>query len=146
MNDVIKSSELEHKILNKLLNGESEESICKELNCDIFATQSVLGSDIFATLSGELIEKRLKSAALRSVAILSQLSNDETIGANPRIRAAEILLSKSLEIKELQGVDESPATMSQDKLKRRLNELQKEVNERAKPVDNGVIDMDDMLT
>lgn len=151
MNDLINNDELKQKILNLLLTGESPENTAKRLECDIFATQAVFESDIFATLSAELIEKRLKSAALRSVTNLSHIANDETIGANPRIRANEILLSKALEIKDLQGQEQSAANMTQDQLIRRLNDLQNEASKRAKPIDTGVIehdanDLDDMFS
>ena len=147
MNDIVNNNDLKTEIITRLLDGESEQSILEDLQCGKFMVNSVISSDIFATNAAEIVQKRLNSAALRSVVILSQIMDNEEIGANPRIRAAEILLSKSLEIQQTQGgSDIEPSTMTQPQLIKYFTDLQKEVMSRAKPVDTGIIDMDDMLS
>ena len=134
MNDVQKT-DLNSEIARLLLEGQSHELISKVLSCEVLAVKRVLSSKDFSVKCAEVVENSLKSAALGAVYNLIDIAGDESASNNARIRANEIILSKALEYSDLQGAETPASEMTQAQLIERLNTLQKEAAERAKPID-----------
>lgn len=141
MNDIIKKNDLKIRILDLLIEGKSITDIMSITQCDKKMIYSIVLDDKFAPKSAEICEKLLAAFSIRAVQELAEIMTDSSNAVNARIRASEVILNKAQDIKDkaLQGL--TPSTMSQDQLAARLNELQKEVTKRAKPIDTGITDL-----
>jgi hypothetical protein len=137
---------LKPRIMKLLLKGESPRFISKDLSCSEDYVYSILGSADFANKIKDLAENSCKVASLEAVETLKKIMLDNKISAPSRINAAKAILDKATEITGTDNDTESPANMSQRQLAERLKALQAEASERAKPIDTGVIDMDNLLS
>ena len=150
MNDLVKQ-ELTEKIILALLSGENPDMIMTKLSCDSNAVMRVMASNVFSERVREYLEKDIIISGLAAVKNIKTIAGQEGISKATQLKANQWLAEKALEFNKL-GVDsDSPATMTQDQLARRLKELQNEAIKRAKPIETGVIDnpaqpdIDDML-
>lgn len=110
----------------------------------------IMASNVFTERVKEHLEKDILISGLTAVKNIKTIASQEGISKATQLKANQWLAEKALEVNKL-GHTESPATMTQDQLARRLKELQNEAIKRAKPIDTGVIDalssasIDDML-
>ncbi len=141
MNDVIKH-DLREKIVNLLLCGSNPDITAKECDCDLSMVLAVMGSGDFSERISEHLEKDIKISGITALKNIKDIASDDTANKNTRLRANQWIAEKALETSALGSSGGAPATMTQDQLARRLQELQKEAIKRAKPIDTGVIDQD----
>jgi hypothetical protein len=140
MNDIIKD-DLNQKIIELLLKGDDPVFISRKLDCPLNMVMAIMGSESFREICKENIESLIVFnglAAVKRIEETSRLSTSELA----RLGAAKWLADNALNINKLGIVSESPSTMSQDQLARRLKDLQKEAVKRAIPIDTGVIEHD----
>jgi hypothetical protein len=150
MNDVVKA-DLKEKIINSLLCGENPDKCAELYKCGLNVVLGIMGGSDFQERISEHLTKEVRIAGLTAVHNIKKIASDEDANKNTRLRANQWLAEKALEINNIGGSDGSAATMSQDQLARRLQELQAEAVKRAKPIDTGVIehspsdDLSDMM-
>lgn len=149
MNDLI-TQELTEKIILGLLSGENPDTLILKHSCGYSDIMRIMASNVFTERVKEHLEKDILISGLTAVKNIKTIASQEGISKATQLKANQWLAEKALEVNKL-GHTESPATMTQDQLARRLKELQQEAIKRAKPIDTGVIDalssasIDDML-
>ena len=139
MNDVVKA-DLRQKIINSLLCGSNPDNASEEHDCDLSLVLEIMGGSDFQERISEHLEKEIKINGLTALRNIKTIADDEDANKNTRLRANQWIVEKTMEFNGLGGSDGAAATMSQDQLARRLQELQQEAVKRAKPIDTGVID------
>lgn len=149
MNDLIDAKNIE-KITIALLSGENPDTLQNKFKCDISLIYKIMASSVFSERVKEYLEKDILISGLAAVKNIKTIASQDGISKATQLKANQWLAEKALEVNKL-GHTESPATMTQDQLARRLKELQNEAIKRAVPIDTGVIDqappqsLDDML-
>lgn len=148
MNDIVETN-LYKSIANSLLFGDLPEVVAAKNKCTLNEVMNVVNSNNFQELCKEHVKKLININGLAAVNRIIEESKMAT-SANIRLKANMWIAEKALEFNNLGDFDNSPATMTQDQLARRLKELQGEANKRAKPIDTGVTeqnpcDIEDML-
>lgn len=139
MNDLV-NSDLKKKIADLLLCGKKAMDISNALSCDVKTVFEVFGSDDFSQQIQGFIEKDIKISGFMALRNIKKIAEDETGSKATQLKANQWLAEKALEFSKIGSSSDSPATMTQDQLARRLNELQAEALKRAKPIDTGVIE------
>lgn len=149
MNDLINIDFVE-KITLSLLSGENPDIVANNHKCDVSAVYGIMRSNVFSERVKEYLEKDILISGLTAVKNIKTIASQDGISKATQLKANQWLAEKALEVNKLAD-SESPATMTQDQLSRRLKELQNEAIKRAKPIKTGVIDqapsinMDDMI-
>lgn len=149
MNKLITIEKTE-EIVIALLSGENPDTLHNKFKCDISVIFKIMASNVFSERVKEHLEKDILINGLAAVKNIKKIASEEGISKATQLKANQWLAEKSLEVNKL-GHTESPATMTQDQLARRLKELQNEAIKRAVPIETGVIDqalpqsLDDML-
>lgn len=146
MNDLIKA-ELTENIVFDLLNGENPGDLTTKHGCELSLIHGIMASSVFSERIKEFLERDIQISGLVAIKNIKSIASDDKISKATQLKANQWLAEKALEFNRL-GVDaDSPATMTQDQLARRLKSLQAEAHKRAIPIDAGVIDqsLDDML-
>jgi hypothetical protein len=111
----------------------------------------IMGGVDFLEQVQEHLEKDIKISGLAALRNIKKIADDPTGSKATQLKANQWLADKALEVNRLGFMTDTPATMTQDQLARRLKELQTEAVKRAKPIDTGVIehkpsgDLSDML-
>lgn len=146
MNDLI-TQELTEKIVVSLLSGENPDTIMSKHSCGYSDIMRIMASNVFQERVKEYLEKDIIISGLTAVKNIKTIASQEGISKATQLKANQWLAEKALELNRLGAGVDSPATMTQDQLARRLKELQNEAIKRAKPIDTGVIDnpLEDML-
>lgn len=145
MSSDIINQDLTENIVLALLSGENPDNLHKHFSCDILTIHRIMASNVFQERVKENLEKGILINGLAALHNIKRIADDNSISKATQLKANQWLAEKALEINKLGGQGESPANMSQDQLARRLKELQSEAIKRAKPIDTGVIDIDNML-
>lgn len=146
MND-LQSSDLTEKIIQKLLSGENPDNIQKQFSCELSLVYQILGSGVFSERICEYLQRDIQISGIIAIKNIKEIAGKTDISQATRLKANQWIAEKALELNRL-GVDsDSPATMTQDQLARRLKALQDEAIKRAKPIDTGVIEvnLDNMM-
>ncbi len=141
MNEIV-NADIKKEIAEKLANGETVDSISKELGCEPSVVSVISQSAEFLSKSAEILEKRVKLASLNALKNVESIANNEKASDATRLKASQFIIDKALEFSGLQGGDDAPSNMTQRQLIDRLKELQDEAINRAKPIDTGVLDLD----
>ena len=150
MNDLANTDFIEQVTLS-LLNGENPDTLQNRFKCDISAIYRIMGGVAFSERVREYLEKDIQISGLAAIKNIKKIAGEEGISKATQLKANQWIAEKALELSRLGHDMDSPATMSQDQLARRLKELQNEAVKRAKPINTGVIEhspsvnMDDML-
>lgn len=150
MNDLVNPDFVE-KITLSLLAGENPEDLSISHNCDVNAIYRIMGGIGFSERVKEYLEKDIIINGLVAVKNIKKIASEDGISKATQLKANQWLAEKALELNRIGLQGESPSTMTQDQLARRLQELQKEAIKRAKPIETGVIEhipsasLDDML-
>lgn len=146
MNDLIKD-ELGEKIIFALLAGENPDTIKKQFSCDISLIMKIMGSSTFSERIKEFLERDLQLSGLVALKNIKSIASDDKISKATQLKANQWIAEKALELNRLGLSDDTPATMSQDQLARRLKALQTEAIKRAVPIDTGIIEqsIDNMM-
>jgi len=146
MNDLTNTN-LRENITQSLLCGDNPQTVSDKHKCDIKTVLLVMGGKDFLERSTELLEKSVKSQALRAINNIAAIANNEKASDATRLKANMYIADRALDMNAVSGTDSEAATMTQDQLAARLKELQSEAIKRAKPIDGQVIDqsIDDML-
>lgn len=139
MNDLSKQ-DLSENIILALLQGENPEILCAKFSCDLKMIYRIMGSNVFSERVKEYLEKDIIISGLAAVKNIKTIAGQEGISKATQLKANQWLAEKALELNKLGSDSDSPATMTQDQLARRLKELQNEAIKRAKPIKTGVID------
>ena len=149
MKDLIITEKTEEIVL-ALLSGENPDTLHLRFKCDILVIHKIMASNVFSERVKEHLEKDIVISGLVAVKNIKTIASQDGISKATQLKANQWLAEKALEVNKLGG-EETPATMTQDQLARRLKELQNEAIKRARPINTGVIDnppqvnMDDML-
>lgn len=146
MNDLI-NQDMDEKIILALLQGENPDMIIKNFHCDLKTILRIMGGSSFSERIKEYIERDLQLSGLIALKNIKNIASDDKISKATQLKANQWIAERALELNRL-GIDsDSPATMTQDQLARRLKELQQEAIKRSRPIDTGVIEqsIDDML-
>lgn len=149
MNDLITIEKTEQIIIS-LLNGENPDTLKNKFNCELSQVYKIMASNVFSERVKEYLEKDILINGLTALRNIVKIAGEEGISKATQLKANQWLAEKALEVNKLNH-SETPATMTQDQLARRLTELQKEAIKRAVPINTGVIDqappidIDDML-
>lgn len=146
-NDVLLNSDLAESIVFDLLNGENPDRLKTKYNCELSLIFGIMDTNVFSERIKEHLEKDIQISGLAAIRNIKEIANNHNISKATQLKANQWLAEKALEFNRL-GLDtDSPATMSQDQLARRLKALQAEAVKRVKPIDTGVIEqsIDDML-
>lgn len=139
MNDLVNTDFIE-KITLSLLSGENPDILANKHNCDVNAIYQIMRSNLFSERVKEYLEKDIVISGLVAVKNIKTIASQDGISKATQLKANQWLAEKALELNKI-GIDsDSPATMTQDQLARRLKELQNEAIKRAKPINTGVID------
>lgn len=147
MKELVVTEELTEKIVSGLLSGENPDTLQTKFNCDISLIYKIMGSNVFSERISEYLQRDIQISGLMAIRNIKQIASDDQISKATQLKANQWLAEKALEFNRL-GIDaDSPATMTQDQLARRLKVLQAEAVKRAKPIDTGVIEqsIEDML-
>ena len=147
----IVNQDLAENIILALLQGENPDTVSERYSCDLKTVYRIMGSNLFSERVKEYLEKDIIISGLSAIRHIKEIALCNEGSKATRLKANQWLAEKALEFNKL-GVDsDSPATMTQDQLARRLKELQNEAIKRAKPIETGVIEhnpidpLDDML-
>lgn len=143
MND-LETQDLIEKITLALLSGKNPGAVQKEFSCDSSLILRIMGDNSFSERIRECLEKDIQINGLAAIRNIRMIANEVGISKATQLKANQWLAEKALEFNRLGVGTDSPATMSQDQLARRLKELQQEAVKRAKPIDTGVIDLESM--
>lgn len=150
MNDLVKA-ELAENIVFDLLNGENPDMLKTKYSCELSLIHKIMGSSVFSERIKEFLERDIQISGLVAIKNIKQIASDDKISKATQLKANQWLAEKALEFNRL-GIDaDSPSTMTQDQLARRLKALQQEAIKRAVPIDTGVYEavpssnLDDML-
>ncbi len=149
MNDLLPIEKTELIVL-ALLQGENPDIAATKFQCDILTIHKIMASNVFSERVKEFLEKDILISGLTAIKNIKTIASQDGISKATQLKANQWLAEKALEVNKL-GAEETPATMTQDQLARRLKELQNEAIKRAKPIETGVIDqaplinIDDML-
>lgn len=139
MNEIVQD-DLVEKITLLLLAGESPHEIQARISCELSLIYRIMGDNVFQERVQEYLEKDLIISGLVAVKNIKHIASEENVSRATKLKANQWLAEKALEINRI-GVDSnSPSTMTQDQLARRLKELQNEAIKRAKPIETGVLD------
>ena len=150
MNDLA-TQELGEKIILALLSGENPDTIKTVFSCELSTVYRIMASNVFSERVKEYLEKDIVISGLAAVKNIKTIAGQEGISKATQLKANQWLAEKALELSKIGLNADSPATMTQDQLARRLKELQNEAIKRAKPIETGVIEhnpidpLDDML-
>ena len=140
MNDLI-TQELTENIVSGLLQGENPDTLQKRFSCELSLIYKIMGSNVFSERIKEYLERDIQISGLVAIKNIKEIANSHNISKATQLKANQWLAEKALEFNRL-GVDsDSPATMTQDQLARRLKSLQAEAVKRAIPIDTGVTDI-----
>ena len=139
MNDIIPQN-MRQDIVNALLMGENPDTIIKNFSCKAEDVLMIMGSGEFLEIVQDYLEKDIKISGLMALQNIKKIAQDDEGSKATRLKANQWLAEKALEVNKLGNTGDSPATMTQDQLARRLKELQAEAIKRAKPIDTGVIE------
>lgn len=139
MNDLI-PHDLEQKIILGLLNGENPDTLQKAHNCDLSIIVRIMAGSAFSEQITEYLQRDIQISGLVALKNIKQIASDNSISKATQLKANQWIAEKALEYNRLGAGDDSPATMTQDQLARRLKTLQAEAVKRAKPIDTGVLD------
>lgn len=146
MNDLV-SQDLDEKIILALLQGENPDMVMTKFKCDLKTILKIMGSSGFSERIREYLERDLQLSGLVALKNIKNIASDDKISKATQLKANQWIAERALELNRLGFDADSPATMSQDQLARRLKALQQEAIKRARPIDTGVIEqsIDDML-
>lgn len=139
MNKLI-TLEMQENIVLGLLDGENPDILSKRISCDLSLIHGVLASNVFSERVKEYLERDIRISGVIAFKKIKEIAQDDKISKATQLKANQWITEKSLELSKLGASDESPATMTQDQLARRLKALQDEAIKRAKPIDTGVLD------
>lgn len=139
MNDLVKQDMIENIVLD-LLSGQNPDTIVLKHGCELSQVMQIMGSNVFSERIKEHLERDLQVSGLIALKNIKNIASDNTISKATQLKANQWIAEKALELNRLGASDESPATMTQDQLARRLKALQSEAVKRAKPIDTGVLD------
>lgn len=134
------AQDLEEKIIVSLLNGENPDMIKTKHNCDLSVIMRIMGGVGFSERIKEYLERDIQLSGLVALRNIKKIASDDNISKATQLKANQWIAEKALEFNKLGAGDDSPATMSQDQLARRLKTLQAEAIKRAKPIDTGVLE------
>ena len=143
MNDLV-NQELNEKIVIGLLSGENPDTLMIKFSCGYSEIMRVMASNVFSERVKEYLEKDILISGLAAVKNIKTIAGQDGISKATQLKANQWLAEKALDLSRIGLNAESPATMTQDQLARRLKELQSEAIKRAKPIDTGVIDLESM--
>lgn len=139
MNDLV-TSDLTQKITLALLQGQNPHEIAEAHSCALSQVYEVLGSVAFSQQVKDFLQRDIQISGVIALKNIKKIAEDNTGSKATQLKANQWLAEKALEINRLGNLDDSPATMTQDQLARRLKTLQAEANKRAIPIDTGVLD------
>ena len=150
MNDLV-TQELNEKIILDLLTGVNPDTMVIKYSCGHSDIMRIMAGNVFSERVREYLEKDILISGLAAVKNIKTIAGQEGISKATQLKANQWLAEKALDLSRIGLNAESPATMTQDQLARRLKELQSEAIKRAKPIDTGVIEgmtsnpLEDML-
>ena len=146
MNDLV-TPELTENIVIALLSGENPDIVQNRFKCELSLILKIMSSQVFSERISEYLQRDIQISGITAIKNIKKIASEEGISKATQLKANQWIAEKALELNRLGDSSESPATMTQDQLARRLKELQGEAIKRAKPIDTGVIDqsIDDML-
>lgn len=141
MNDLTKD-EMRLKVAQKLINGDSPMVIATECGLTVNQVLTVLGCGDFAAKLLDLFKNQARGLALSSLHNIARIAFDESPNASAatKLRASKLLVDIAKELDSIFAGDLDPATMTQAQLVNQLAAMQKEVANRAKPINTGQID------
>jgi hypothetical protein len=139
MNDLI-NQEMTENIVFDLLNGENPDTLKIKYSCELSLIHKIMGSSVFSERIKEFLERDIQISGLVAIKNIKSIASDDKISKATQLKANQWLAEKALEFNRL-GIDaDSPGTMTQDQLARRLKALQQEAIKRAIPINTGVIE------
>ena len=146
MNSLV-TVELTEKIVSDLLQGENPDIVQKRHSCELSLIYRIMGSSTFSERVKEYLERDIQISGLVAIKNIKSIASDDKISKATQLKANQWLAEKALEFNRL-GIDaDSPATMTQDQIKRRLKSLQDEADRRMIKIDSNIIEqsIDDMM-
>lgn len=132
--------DLTEKIVTGLLTGENPDILALKYSCELSQIYEIMGGVAFSERIKEYLEKDIQLSGLIALKNIKNIASDNTISKATQLKANQWIAEKALEFNRLGASDDSPATMTQDQLARRLQTLQQEAIKRAKPIETGVLD------
>jgi hypothetical protein len=127
-------------IIHRIIHGDSLEIISKDFNISPNCVFMVINDPLFAAKSLESFKILSKSFSIMALHNIARIAFDPTSSPATRLKASKALADIALNIDDSHHDEKEPSTMTQNELAARLQALQKEAVNRAKPVKGVAID------
>ena len=136
------SSDQKVVIIESIIHGDSINSILTNHNIDPKQLFMVINDPLFGAKSLESFKILSKSFSIMALHNIARIAFDPASSPATALKASKALADLALNIDDSHHDDQEPSTMTQNQLAARLQALQKEAVNRAKPIKGTVIDID----